>query len=115
MPSTRAPTTSAAGPTTSHAFSFACGPETDPDPYSIRNIIAPTPMKITASSARAAPAIQGWPPAQAARTIVNSLKNIPNGGDPVTANIPRRSNTPDTGTVRRTPPPDEADAVSTGP
>ncbi len=53
--------------------------------------VAPMPMKITTSSERNVAATTQCPRVIAALRIVNSLKNGPNGGEPVIAKNPARS------------------------
>ena len=61
------------------------------------------PMKMTARSTSIAAATHGCPPRTAPLRIVNSLRNSPNGGDPVTAKSPMTSNPPVTERDRRMP------------
>ena len=71
--------------------------------YTISRIIAAIPTKMIARSTTMSAAIHGWCSPTAALMMVNSLMNMPNGGDPVTANNPITSRIPDAGTRRSSP------------
>src|SRR6185437_9345570 len=102
-PSMRTAVASATGPASSHQLSRARVAGGVGSPSAISRISSAMPTKITARKTSMAAAIQGCPAPTAARRMVNSLWNNPNGGDPVMANSPRTSSAPDTGSVRMRP------------
>src|SRR6266540_259201 len=102
-PSIRTTAASATGPATSHELSRTGTVPGSGSPSAIPSTSAAIPTKMIASISSITAAIQGCPAAIAARKIVNSLMNSPNGGEPVTAKRPSTRSAPETGSVRTSP------------
>src|ERR1043166_2819124 len=74
-------------------------------PCTTFSTVWPMPMKTTRRKNRNSPPATKWPPVNAPDTIVNSLTNGANGGDPVIERKPKRKTVPESGRRRMGPGP----------